>query len=280
MSLFTRVTIKDLFNKGFTLPTLNNFYNSEPWYLFTINILPGILKRYYGNRELFDDIILDSSGHDRTDTDIIQETKDSVDYLFIMNNWKYKHLYDLYTAEYNPIWNVDGIEKETITRETKNTGTQTNKGSGDDTLVKSGNMTDKKTGDDTIVQTGSIKDENGGGVQNARTTFDSGSTHYDTDKTTDTGSTTTTFNQKTDKTTYNSTNTTTYNSVQDKTTYGKTDTRTDNLTENESISTIKERGGNIGVTMTQDMFSREVNLTDTFKFIDTIARDIAINISY
>lgn len=281
---------------GSIIPLNNNFYNSEDWFLNSVNILDRLLTSTQGRRELF--------AYLETETDIVN----AVDDLFMMNSYKYKHLWDLYTAEYNPLWNVDGIEK--TEREQINTGTQTNKLSGKDTLAKlgsesdartghddltrSGSEADKKTGDDTLVQSGSIKDQNGGAVTEARTTFDSAA-FLDTDKTSDATDTTTTFNNKQDKTTFNSTNTKTftnrkdeqaYNSTSthsftnrsDETTYGKEDKRTDNLNEKETITYT--RGGNIGTTMSQQMAEAEVKWSTFFKFYQTVVSDIANHISY
>ena len=305
MAFFDSVKIKDIVRDGLEIPGNNNLYNSEPWFLFAKNNLLKLLKRLYGNRELFDNIILEDDGHLKTTPDILDEVKDYIDSLFTVNTWKYKHLYDLYCAEYNPIWNVDGKEEETITRTTKNTGTQENKNSGKDTLEKTGkesvektgNETDEPSGTETLQKQGSITEANSGGVENGRTTFDS-STFLGTDKSTDTlkhtssygkdgnGNNdpykeTTSFTTRKDTHTYhNVKDETSFTNRKDETTYGKTDTRTDNLTENENVSTIKVRQGNIGVTSTQKLFSEEVNVAMSFRFLEGVALDIATTISY
>ena len=305
MAFFDSVKIKDAIQEGLQIPVNNNLYNSEPWFLFAKNNLLKLLKRLYGNRELFDNIILEDDGHVKSTEDILDEVKDYIDSLFTVNTWKYKHLYDLYCAEYNPIWNVDGKEEETINRKRENTGTLEMASSGTDSIEKkgkesttrTGNETDEPTGTESLQKQGSITEANSGGVENGRTTFDS-STFLGTDKSTDTLKHTSTYgkdgngnNDPYKETTSFTTrkDTHTYNSVKDETgftnrvdetTYGKTDTRTDDLTEEETIGTIKVRRGNIGVTSTQKLFTEEVNVAMSFRFLNGIALDIATSISY
>lgn len=338
MSLFDTVRIRDAIREGMQIPSSNNFYNSEPWYLFSKNHLLPILKRMYGSRELFDEFILDDSGHLKSYTDINADVQEYIDDIFRINSWKYARLYDVYIADYNPIWNVDGTETETINRTTDNTGTQTVAGSGSDTLTKSGkekidhkgddtlafngsektertgNETDSPTGTSTLTKSGAITEIHDGDNTHSRTTFDS-SSFLNTDKDADSRKISTnysmnisggaspyqeinsfdtrtdthtynqvadekTFNQRNDKTTYNSYDETSFTNRQDQTTYGKTDTRTDNLTETESISTMKVRQGNIGVTSTQKLIMEQVNVAQSYRFLQVIAEDIAQTISY
>ena len=290
-------TIKDAITAGSIIPRNNNYYNSDDWFVNTAQHLDRLLSSTQGKRELFDDYTEDHA-----------EIVDAIDDLFLFNAYKYRHLWTLYVAEYNPLWNVDGSEK--IIRDRTNTGTQEDKLSGNDTLEYLGTMKDShtghddltksgseslaRTGHDDVTQTGNIKEENGGNITSARTTFDSG-TFLDTDKDSDTRSTTTTFNSKKDQTNYNSTDTTTFTSRkdeqsylsdmtrsftnrQDKTTFGKTNTRTDNLAEHEVEEHI--RGGNIGVTMTTQLEEAEYKWAMMFKFLNIIVSDIANHIAY
>lgn len=260
-----------LADSNFSLP-FNNFYNSRPWYLFISNDITRYMSYWYGKKEIFDDLLTDEK---ILDADAITRIKDCIDLCLMSNTYKFDHLWKLYTANYNPIWNVDGTE--TTTREKVNTGTQEDKLSGKDTLAKSGTEKNSKSGYDDVTQTGNIKAENSGGIQEARTTFDS-DTDYDTNKTTDTTATTTTYNSKKDQTNYNSSDTLSFTNRKDETTFGKTNTRTDNLNESETITHI--RGGNIGVTMTQDMEEKELSWTLKFKLLEMIIRDIVYSIAY
>lgn len=256
--------IKELYADNTTIiPVSNNYYNSREWFLQTYNLLDGLIKRTQGNRILYEDL------------ETLDDVKAAIDDLLVFNRYKYDHLWKLYVAEYNPLWNVDGSEK-TI-RERVNTGTQENALSGKDSLEYLGSEKDSHSGHDDVTQTGSIKDENGGNLTSSRTTFDS-STFADTDKDTDTRSTTTTFNSKKDQSNYNSDMTHSFTGRKDETTFGKKDTRTDNLTEHEEITHI--RGGNIGVTMTTQLETDEVNFVNSFHFLQTIVSDIANHISY
>lgn len=257
-------TIKDAITAGSIIPTTNHYYNSDDWYVHTAQYLDRLLSSTQGTRELFDE-------YKAEHTEIV----DAVDDLFMFNTYKYRHLWKLYTAEYNPLWNVDGTEK-TI-RERLNTGTQENKLSGKDSLEYFGSEKDSHTGHDDVTQTGSVTDTNSGNITSARTTFDSHE-FADTDKDTDSRSTTTTFNSKKDQSNYNSDMTHSFTGRKDETSFGKTDTRTDNLTEHEEVTYI--RGGNIGVTMTTQLETDEVNFVNSFHFLQTIVSDIANHISY
>ena len=267
--------IKDALAAGSFIPRNNNTYNSDDWYLATVSTME------------------DPAGS-------LPALTGAVDMLMELNCYKYRHLWKLYVAEYNPLWNVDGTEKTTRTRD--NSGTQENKLSGSDELEKlgketttrTGNETNSPSGSQTLTKAGSITTANSGGPTSSRTTFDS-ATFYDTDKTVDTGKQSTTYGEKngasdpyTETQSYTGrTDTKTYNNVadelgfsnrSDKTTYGKTDTRTDNLHENEVI--IHERGGNIGVTMTTQLEQSEVDFVQMFRLIEEIVADIAGAISY
>lgn len=230
--------LKDKISAGeIHIPTGNNFYNSRPWFLLIKNDLLRMLKYWHGNREMFDDM---------TDSDIT----DLLDLSFMANCWKYDHLYELYIAEYNPIWNYEGSETRDRTLTSNDSHT------GQDTSTLSGH-------DDT-VQTGSIKDQNGGALTRSRTTYDS-STELETDKEADTRETTTTYNSK-----------------KDEVTYGKTDTMTyaSGHSIGETEHEVMTRGGNMGTTSTQSMMLQEMDVAIKMRLLDTIALDCVQTICY
>lgn len=297
---------------NFNFP-FNNWYNSKEWYLLIKNDLLRMLRTWHGNREIFD-TYLNDKGELTVEGEF--EIKEAIDLLFMANSWKYDHLYSIYTAEYNPIWNYDGTETRNTRRDysdsktgydesinsgtdsTTRTGNKTNARTGYDSLVKTGSESDGKTGTETNVQTGSIKDQNGGKLQNARTTFDS-ATGLNTDSTTDTTETTTTFNSKSDALTYNTTetksftnrtdtqnfnNTTTetYNSIKDSTTHGKKvkDEYHSGANGYENTTETLTRGGNQGTTTTQAMATEELELATKLKLLQTIALDVVNTICY
>ena len=291
--------IKDLIRNGLTIPE-NPLYNSEEWFIYARTWILPILQRYYGRRE-----VLDSIADDATPIqDIVDDVKATIVTLFAINTWKYKHLYNLYAAEYNPIWNVDGTEKTVTKRKETGRKDSTDAKTGDDTLEYMGSEGVAKTGDDTLEYMGSsskgisgtVSTKNSGDIQQARTTFDSG-TDYDTDKTTDTTasdqsygkksdgtsdpySESTSYTGRKDKTTYNSTDTRSFTGRKDKTTYNSTNTVGEGTSGEMEEEITHTRGGNIGVTMTQQMGLAELDFVGRFKFFDTIAHDIANTISY
>lgn len=291
--------IKDLIRNGLTIPE-NTLYNSEPWFIYSRTWILPVLKRYYSNHEILDSIADDAA----TMPDIIADVKATIVTLFAVNTWKYKHLYNLYAAEYNPIWNVDGEEKTVIHRESTGTRDMTDGKSGDDTteylgeesIGKGGTETLAISGTETRGREGTITNQNSGDVQQARTTFDS-DTDYDTNKTTDSTKTetkygktalgssdpyqeTTSFSDRQNETTYNTTDTRSFDDRADKTTYNSTNTIDEDTTMSYDETVTHKRGGNIGVTMTQQMANAELDFVGRFKFFDTIAHDIASTISY
>lgn len=291
--------IKDLITHGLTIPE-NPLYNSEEWFLFSKNYILPILQRYYGRHEVLDSIADDAAPIQN----IVDDVKATIVVLFTINTWKYKHLYNLYAAEYNPIWNVDGTEKTITHRDITGNKTGTDAKSGDDTLEYMGSEGLAKTGDDTLEYLGSaskgvsgtVSTKNSGDVQQAKTTFDS-DTDYDTEKTTDTTASDQTYGKKADgtsdpysestsytgrkdKTTYNSTDTKSFTNRKDKTTYNSTNTIGEDSSGTYDEEITHTRGGNIGVTMTQQMAEAEISLAGRFKYFDIIAHDIAATISY
>lgn len=232
---------------NFKIPTGNNFYNSSGWFLMTKEYLLKYMRLYYGNREVLEGF-LDHSGQITSQgiTDMI----DTLDLTFMANTWKYDHLYALYTAKYNPIWNYEGSEERKIVRNTTDTHT------GQDSVASSGT--------DTTSYTGSEKDTNSGGVQNAKTTYDS-DTDYDTEKSTDTRSTERTFTNRKDELTHGKTDTTTF---------GNTHTVGEHITETMT------RGGNMGTMSTQTMIEQELTIAGKLDLINRIVLDCVHAICY
>lgn len=301
--------IKDLIiGNNSIIPRGNNAYNSDLWFLNTAASLDGFIRRLHGNREIYDDLLEYNSAHHEDPNGTRQNVIDIVDAHLALNAYKYRHLWDLYVAEYNPLWNVDGSEK--IIRDRNNTGTQDmqasghddftksgteqNAKSGYDSVTKSGSESESKSGTDTTTRNGSIDEQNGGDITTGRTTFDS-ATFLGTEKKEDTidkettytdledeteynSDVTTSFTNRKDQTDYNSTETLSFTNRKDKTDYGRKDTRTDNLNEHEVTEHI--RGGNIGVTMTQQMEDAELNWALRFRLLEMICADIANAISY
>lgn len=194
-----------------------------------------------------------------SDTDKIEEIEEEVqertELLFMSNYLKYQHLHDLFTAEYNPIWNVDGTE--TTTRNL--TDNKTSTGSGSDTVTH--NTTNTTT--HNVTDTATYNTTEGGTSTDGRTTFDA-STFYDTDKTIE--SKTHTGTDTNAKTGTEATAITGTEGTQ------RTSNGTDAQTVNETIQ--HTRGGNIGVTSTQDLATQEMRYAEQINFIKIVCRDI------
>ena len=239
--------LKTAIDNGFTLPTYNNFYNSTGWFLMMKEMAIPMLKRQYGLREIFDNFLPDGFNWG---TSSAAEMAETVDDVLAANTWRYNHLYDLYIATYNPIWNYEGSETRTRER--------------DMTDTKSGTDTVSNSGTDVQSYKGSQKDSNSGNVQQAKTTFDS-DTDYDTVKTTDTTATERTFTNRTDELEHGLTTETEYDSG--------------NTVHEEETETMT-RGGNMGTTSTQSMMLQEIEVAGKLNLINTILLDIVQAICY
>lgn len=235
------------------------FYNSTKWYIAICNQIENVVKIYHGGRELF--------------TDKIEEVKEKVNALFIVNSPNYERMFDALTADYNPLWNVDGVEKLEYTR--TNTGTQGFIEKHTGTQGTQGSNTGTQTTATTNSSSTGFNGQTTGTNTNFKTSFDSSienetekesisNSEIDTTTFSDTGNTT-----RTDNLSNNSTRT---DNLQD------TNDRTDNL--KEEYTETKTRGGNIGVTKSTDLVESELDLRAKYNFMLIVSKDIAEFISY
>lgn len=210
----------------------------------------------------------------------------------------YGRMFEAFMADYNPLWNVDGVTG--TVRESKHTGTDTDVHSGTDELViddsdtnvKTGAITDEhrgtvtngKAGTETTAFQGTESDTHSGGkttvrsgseeveasgddtTTNKNTTFDSG-TFRDVNKAvTDYGKVDTkTYNDVTDTETYNQdTHNKTFAGRQDQLTYNTTDTQTLNNTDTQRYNDITDQRDTDGThTTTYDStLQKTLNLKD------------------
>lgn len=291
--------IKDLRNKEF-VPTDNATYNNDEWFTSIIETLPRFIVKMFAKRELIieDYLIFDNLDKWKNGTFLndvlIEDIKDSIDILFITKQRAYEMMFKALTEEYNPIWNVDGTESIEYTK--------TNTGSQDIDTTRSGNMTDNvsfvgsekdtntidgaKTtettysGEESNVRTGSQNN----GVATMDSTSYLPSDNSDFDNLTDTlnytnrqDTTEESFsndykNENTKSFTNRADNrTVTYNSLKEE------QDRTDDLEEH--YEETKTRGGNIGVTKSQELVESELKLRQGLSFLEIVARDIANLIS-
>ena len=172
-------------------------------------------------------------------------------------------------SKYDPIWNVDGTETETIIRDLdttnsgqkQNTGTQTNTDTGTETKTNTGTSANAKTGTEGTQGTSGTVTQNSPYDDNL---------FYNKEKDDVTNNETTT---------YNTTDTRTDN-LSEQVSKSLQNQRTDNLSESESGSGTEDetttrtlkRQGNIGVTKTQDLLLSQFNITEYDKLIDYIVQ--------
>ena len=172
-------------------------------------------------------------------------------------------------SKYDPIWNVDGTETETIIRDLdttnlgqkQNTGTQTNTDTGTETKTNTGTSANAKTGTEGTQGTSGTVTQNSPYDDNL---------FYNKEKDDVTNNETTTFNTTDTRT----------DNLSEQVSKSLQNQRTDNLSESESGSGTEDetttrtlkRQGNIGVTKTQDLLLSQFNITEYDKLIDYIVQ--------
>ena len=117
------------------------------------------------------------------------------DMIYALHKEEWDRLWTSYIAEYNPIWNVDGTETTTETRnlEAKHTGTDTIGQTGTIALGRTGNNSDVNTGFDNLEHNGSNTDTTTGAYSDSKSGFDKVE-HDGTDKLAKAGSETNAHN--------------------------------------------------------------------------------------
>lgn len=267
----------------------------EDWVSVINPVINSFLKMNYGNREMIFDSLeyLDFA----PDSDILAWIKEKIGLLFTARNESYKRIFEGFTAEYNPLWNVDGTEIE------KHTGKDTTKNSGTDTVTNSG--TDARTietTDDTDTTHGGTTTDS---VHNSGTD-ETIETHGGTDATNNNvaafdlvspvlANSSQTLNGHTINTelehglqsarTINHGETISENGTHetsDSFAHGHVvTTQNGKQTEDEYNSTItRTRTGNIGVTKSTELLKDHLELWNGLSFLDMIAKDIVNTICY
>ena len=256
---------------------------------YSFNFLTGsYFDPEYGEVEIADDI-----------NDAITQ------FTYAYNVWRedrkngFLKLLNALRSKYDPIWNVDGVEIETIIRDLDTTDTNRKTNTGTQTTNDTGTQTTNDTGTDTMQKTGTQTVANSGTTALAKT---------GTERTVADDQSVTQESPYDDNLFYNKERVDTDND--DTTTYNTTDTRTDNLsqlttnaltdtetknlqsqrtdalqsqrtdnlteansgsgTEDETTRRTLERHGNIGVTKTQDLILSQFEITRFDKLIDYI----------
>lgn len=281
---------------------------SSDWWQYLKPLWDESLWLYFGNRMVF--------VNDRFPLDDDEKTYRNIMRSFIINlknkARNYDRLYNVYMQDYNPLWNVDGVTG--IITEDDHTGSATRSKTGDDTVKLSGSDTNTNTGTTTDTESGRDTREVVTG-DDLRKTGTEATAKTGTDTTTrkvatfDSGGN---FgNESQDSVGYNSTDTTTFNTTdsrdidsvdtmdygkvdtvvssasgsttygrQDKTTYNSEDEETRNLHDKHVELNIRQ--GNIGVTMSQQLYNAELELwrNNMNVFVMQVLRDCVNLVSY
>jgi len=222
------------------------------------------------------------------------------------NREKYKHLYDLFNVEYNPLWNVDGTEKRTIVHSGSNSTTASNTASGNNTVVtsfsdflktnqktlndifeKSGIETDTRTLDTIVAYLGSEDLTKTGSEDLTKTgteTNTKSATTFNSDTEYETGKDVTTFTNRKDTTGFNNRkDTKSYTNRQDKNT--GTDTLDKTFTDRQDTRNVTETdtegytGTKTDTTTTSNTSSATNSGTDSYNNTDNLIRQGNIGVT-
>lgn len=263
---------------------VSNIANKE-WYQAVKPFFNDLLWEYYSDRIVFIDNRFKCDDDANT---LINKIKKSFAILLKTKDYTFEKMYNVTQLEYNPIWNVDGVVgtiHETTGNEsigTTKTGSDTTSHTGDDTLKHTGNDTDAKTGTEKFDTTND-GDTTETDTQRYTSTYDSIDftppaeypSSHDHVKNTENKHDTTTFNTS-NQTTYNSNDKTEYNSE----TEVEYDTSEDTSKEDfRRDLDLMIRQGNIGVTMTQDMMKKELEVA-LFDFYKTVVHECVNTCTY
>lgn len=206
--------------------------NSD-WWLPLSTQFDDLLWMYFGQRLVFINSRFPYDDKNKAFTNIVKT------FAIILKSKKPQldKMYDAITAEYNPIWNVDGVTG-TISKDT-HTGTDTNAKTGNDSSVQSGNDITRQTGQDTNTQGGRDVGTLSGSDMTQASGTDTRTDNITRDENTRTGS----VNVSSDGTDVNSHGVFTFDdttnskpSAIDSTEYGKRDTTTYNSLKDSHIS--------------------------------------------
>ena len=272
--------------------SLGDIANTE-WWQFVKPLWDDMLWLYYGDRVVF----FNRRFPDDDDITSINNILRSWVIMLKSKAHNYERLYNVYMQDYNPLWNVDGVigtvaqDDHTGTDTRKKTGADTLRQQGTDTRAASGtDSTDIITSDD-LTKSGNETMQASGNDTNVKqvATFDSNDNFVNSEKDTVT-------NGKLDTHTYNNVKDERDISSSHDTRYGRTDTNTKNLTDTQEYNTTDQdtrnltdkhvdmviRQGNVGVTMSQTMWSEEAKLwsDQMSEFVKNIIKEAVNLVTY
>lgn len=274
---------------------------STLWYQFIKGQFDEYIWSNFYKRELFDN----PKFCDEDELKVLNNIKKTLLIHFKSKARLYERLFEGYMADFNPLWNVDGVVGEI--RETNHTGTDTDAHTGTDSnsstdggsLIRTGNETDAYAGKQSNTRTGDqTTTYEGADVQvTSKTTFDS-ATFKEVEKV-ETGFTQGDGHDRQDNVHYtnlkdeteftNRLDTHTYNNVTDTrnltsngtTTYNSTLQRTKALKDTDLFMQIRQ--GNIGVVSSVKLLEEFFAMYGENKLIDFVhyvVNDCVSQISY
>lgn len=296
----------------------NPIFDSESWFVSHEQNLLDFMFEMFGDRKLlFSNAVLlmlrNGATYDEIKARVKTDCERSMRLCLINNSLKYSRMWRAMNEEYNPLWNVEGTETLTYTKENygtvategTNTGTVGTQGTNTGTVGVSGSNTGTvgtqgtntgtvgTQGTDTGTQT--TADGTTKATEHDVTTFDSQTyKHTSKDTETNSGNVTRTDNlaheeTRTDNLSHSETRTDNLSHTETRTdnlAHGETrtdnlaheDLRTDDLTE--TYTETKTRGGNIGTTMGQQLLNAELDVSERLKMLEVIATDLVNVITY
>lgn len=194
--------------------------------------------------------------------EMIEDRDGAIDYLHYIYDLWYRDrcegiqkMFNTLRADYNPLWNVDGVEGHV--EETTYAGNESNVHSGHDDYTKGSGSTNTRTGNEVDSPSGS------NAMTTSKTTFDD-NTFKDTDKVINQPGVTSTH-------TYNSVRDVYSQNGKDTTDYASTMTHNRNLSDKNVFMHIRQ--GNIGVTSSQSLIKQQWDITSLDQLIDIVIND-------
>lgn len=281
-------TLQYYLNKGSLCPSdadVDELVSSAIWWDELKNNFDDIIWLYFADRYVF----INNRYSSDDDTTNINNIKRAFAIWLKTKKRLIDGLYGGYIAEFNPLWNVDGVVGEI--RETNHTGTNVNDKSGDDSTTKTGNEEFEKFGKESNTRNGSMSKEFQGAEIDVKSTMtfddqqnwklaEKNEKGYSTEQGHERKETDTYTNLKDDLEFTNRKDKTTYNNVKDKIEYNSTNTETRNLKDTDLFMQIRQ--GNIGVTKSSELVkdNQELYMDEIMDLWKWIVRMCVNQVSY
>lgn len=260
---------------------------------FNSRLDDDIIRRY-GFRELLPDLLLDYRElGEEAGTELLNDAlADIAKEIFETKRESYKRIFDVITAEYEPLYNLDVTYEEQHSgtdTEGIDTATDTSRAKdGEDTYSKGGTETTAYAGSEATTYAGSEKTADDEGSRN--TTDNSTYAFNSADPVPESKSIVTfeksetkSFKDRTDTKSFNGRSDTTTYDTEDTTAYGSTETESSTIatdrsyTHGEKIKT--RRYGNQGVTRSDELASAEMEFRQKVDFVRMVSEEVAKQMS-